>query len=29
MGNTHVKLYGIWTSGKKEMLFKDISNLEL
>ena len=29
MGNIHVKLYGIWTSGSKEMSFKDISYLEL
>ena len=24
MGNIHVKLHGIWTSGSKEMSFKDI-----
>ena len=29
MGNIHVKLYGIWTSGQREMLFKDISYQEL
>ena len=29
MGNIHVKLHGIWTSGSKEVWFKDISYLEL
>ena len=29
MRNIHVKLYGIWTSGSKEMSIKDLSYLEL
>ena len=29
MGSIHVKLYGIWTSGQKEVSFKDISYQEL
>ena len=29
MGVIDVKLYGIWTSGSKEMSFKNISYLEL
>ena len=29
MGNIHVKLYGIWVSGSKDMSFKNIPYLEL
>ena len=29
MGNIHVKLYEIWTSGSAVVVFKDISYLEL